>query len=216
VTSDLDRTLSEFIDAWNAGERPDVADYIARVPAEEQAKLAEQLVSFLSFAPTPAYSEEALAAIRAEPIVAEVLAAPGEKGGLLPSLLATLRERFLITPAQLAGELVRALGLPTDREEKTASYLSQLERGELEPTRVSRRVFDALAHLFGVSRGELEGAGDLGGWGPRPAPAPGAVFRADEDAAEAAGRHLEVLADALHAPGGGGRDEVDELFLGGR
>jgi hypothetical protein len=42
------------------------------------------------------------------------------------------------------------------------------------------------------------------------------VFRADEDAAAAAGRHLEVLADALAAPGGEPRDEVDDLFLGGR
>jgi hypothetical protein len=29
-------------------------------------------------------------------------------------------------------------------------------------------------------------------------------------------RHLEILAEALEAPGGAGRDEVDDLFLGGR
>ena len=215
MTPDRDRILSEFIDAWNAGERPDVDDYLARAPAEERGELADQLVSFLSVAPTPAYSDAALAAIRADPIVAEVLAAPEQRGGLLPMLLSTLRERFGVTTPQLAGELVRELDLPSDRQEKTASYLDRLERGELEPTRVSRRVFDALARLFRVPRAELEGAGDLGGFGP-PAMAAGAVFRAEEDAAEAVAPHLELLAEALAAPGSEDRDVVDDLFLGGR
>jgi transcriptional regulator with XRE-family HTH domain len=212
VTSDRDRLLSEFIDAWNAGRRPDVDGYVARVPPAERGELADQLISFLSFAPTPAYSDAALEAIRAEPVVASALAAPGERGGLLPALLARLRERSSLSTPQLAGELVHALELPGDRQEKTASYLDRLERGELEPTRVSRRVFAALARVFGVSRDELEAAGDLGGWGPRPA----TMFRAEDEAARAVSRHLDILAEALDAPGGEGRDEVDDLFLGGR
>ena len=114
------------------------------------------------------------------------------------------------------GELVGALGLPRERAEKTASYLDRLEHGELEPARISRRVFDALARVLGVPRGELEGAGDLSGWGPPAALASGPLFRAEEDAAEAVAPHLELLADALAAPGGAARDEVDDLFLGGR
>ncbi len=218
MTPTSDRILSEFIDAWNAGERPDVEDYLARAPADEQDELADQLVSFLTLAPTPAYSDATIAAIRAEPIVAEVLAAPAERGGLLPKLLSTLRERFGVTTPQLAGELVQELGLPGDRAQKTATYLDRLEQGELEPTRVSRRVFDALGRLFGVPRAELEGAGDLSRWTlPPTAPAAAApVFRAEDDAAEAIAPHLELLAEALAAPGGVERDEVDELFLGGR
>ena len=56
---------------------------------------------------------------------------------------------------------------------------------------------------------------DGGGWSTTVAHA-APVFRADEDAAARTGRHLEVLADALAAPGGEARDEVDDLFLGGR
>jgi transcriptional regulator with XRE-family HTH domain len=212
VTSDRDRVLSEFIDAWNAGRRPDVDDYVARVAAAERGELADRLIAFLSFAPTPAYTDAALEAIRAEPAVAEALAAPGERGGLLPALLTRLRQRSSMSTPQLAGALVGALGLAGDRQEKTASYLERLERGELEPTRVSRRVFEALGRVLGVPRDELEGAGDLGGWGPRPA----TMFRADDEAARAVSRHLDVLAEALEAPGGEGRDEVDDLFLGGR
>lgn len=215
MTFDRDRILSEFIDAWNAGSRPDVDEYIARAPADEQGELADRLLGFLTFAPTPTYDDEALAAIRAEPIVAAALAAHDQRGGLLPDLLGSLRERFSMTTAQLAGELVAVLGLPGDRGHKTAGYLERLERGELEPARVSRRVFDALARVFEIPRSQLEGAGDLSRRLPQSrAAAP--VFRADEDAAHAVSAHLDVLADALHAPGGAARDEVDDLFLGGR
>jgi hypothetical protein len=213
VTPDRDQVLSEFIDAWNAGQRPDVDDYLARVPDAERSELADQLVAFLSVAPTPSYSEDALAAIRAEPIVAAALAAPAGRGGLLPSLLAGLRERFSLTTPQLAGALMRELELPDDKTTKTASYLDQLEHGQLEPSRVSRKVFDALARLFSVPRDELEGAGDVSSWTmPTAAPA----FRAEDDAAKAAAPHLDLLAEGLATPGGSTRDEVDDLFLGGR
>jgi len=212
VAPEAERVLSEFIDAWNAGRRPDVEEHLARAPAEQRRELAEQLLAFVSFAPTPSYGDAELAAIRAEPVVAGALRAAGARGGLLPALLPRLRARRSLTTAALAAELVGALGLARDRAAKTASYLDRLERGELEPARISRRVLEALAGALGVPRGELEGAGELSGWGARPAP----VFRAEGEAAKAVSRHLELLGDALEAPGGEGRDEVDDLFLGGR
>ena len=216
MPADRDRILSEFIDAWNAGQRPDVDDFLGRVPAGEQSDLADMLASFLTFAPTPRYSDATLEDIRAEPVVAAALAASGRRGGLLPTLLTSLRERLALTPHELASKLVGALELPTEKAPKTASYVERLERGELDPSRVSRRVFDALARILGVPRDELEGAADLGSRGAVRTTAPAPVFRADEDAARDVSRHLDVLADALQAPGGAGRDEVDDLFLGGR
>jgi hypothetical protein len=214
VSTVREQVLSEFIDAWNAGKRPDVDEYIARVPADEQAALSEELLSFLSFAPTPSYSDEAMAAIDAEPEVIETLRTSTEKSSLLPDLLIRLRERVGMSRDQVAGQLVGELGLADDRTAKAAGYLARLEEGKLEPARVSRRVFDALGRVFRLTGSELEGAADAGGWTPITAPAP--VFRARKDAVDTTGRHLEVIADALAAPGGEPRDEVDELFLGGR
>ena len=211
MTSIREQVLSEFIDAWNAGERPDVDDYIARVPAEEQDALGEELTTFLTFAPSPEYSDDALSAIRAE--IAKATTAVSERG-LLGSLLARLRERVGLSTADVAGELVGELGLRFDQVTKTASYLEELETGSLEPTRVSWRVFEALGKLFRVPAGDLEGAADRSAWSAAPAAAP--MFRADEDAAARVGKHLDALADALAAPGGEARDEVDDLFLGGR
>jgi transcriptional regulator with XRE-family HTH domain len=210
-----EQVLSEFIDAWNAGKRPDVEEYLARVPMDEQVPLSEELADFLTLAPTPAYSDEAMAAIEADPAVLAALSASSGRSGLLPDLLKRLRERLGMSTDEVAGELLGELGLASGRAPKTAGYLERLEQGRLEPARVSRRVFDALGRVFGLAASELEGAADMSAWPPAVAQA-APVFRAEKDAAATAGRHLEVLADALAAPGGEPRDEVDELFLGGR
>jgi len=211
VSTDREQILSEFVDAWNAGRRPDVDVYLARVDEAEREELAAELTAFLRFAPTPDYSDDALEAIRADPIVAEALTAAGGRGGLLPSLFARLRARLGLSTAEVAAELVQSLSLPTDRAPKTASYLDRLERGELEPSRISGRVLEALARVLRVPRSELEGAGDVGGW-----TAPAAAFRASDEAADEAAPHLDLLARGLSTPGAAARDEVDDLFLGGR
>lgn len=211
MPSTREQVLSEFIDAWNAGQRPEVDEYIARVPAKEQHALGEELATFLTFAPTPAYPDAALTAIRAE-----LEGAPDEPH-LVGALLARLRSRFRMSTTEVAAELVEDLGLTTQQVPKTAGYLERLESGSLDPTRVSRRVFEVLGRLFGLAGAELEGAADRSSWTAMPAAAPAApVFRADEEAAERTARHLDFLADALAAPGGDQRDEVDDLFLGGR
>src|SRR3954449_299633 len=123
VTTVREQVLSEFIDAWNAGKRPDVDEYIARVPEEEQDALSEELLSFLRFAPTPAYSDDALAEIQEEPALIEALGASANKTGLLPDLLRRLRERIGMSTDQVASELVGELGLGENRTPKTAGYL---------------------------------------------------------------------------------------------
>ena len=44
VSTVREQVLSEFIDAWNAGRRPEVDDYIARVPAEDLIQVGRPLV----------------------------------------------------------------------------------------------------------------------------------------------------------------------------
>jgi len=210
VASVSEHILSEFIDAWNAGRRPDVDDYLARAPEAEREELADALASFIVFAPTPDYSEQTLAEIRAEPIVAEALAATGERSGLLPALMRRLRERLGLSTEQVAGALVADLGLGEDRTAKTTSYLDRWERGDLASARVSLRVFGGLARVLGVSRDELVGAADLGE--SRVA----TVFRSTGRDAPESAPLLEMLADALETPADAAHDEVDELFLSGR
>jgi len=209
VPPDPDRILSDFIDAWNAGRRPDVDEHLARAAEPDRDQLLADITSFVAFAPTPDYDDAALAAIRAEPVVASAHAAATARGGLWPALLPRLRERAALSTSQLAEQIVGALGLSSADEPKTRGYLDQLEAGELEPRGLSGRLLDTMARLLGVPRAELEGAGAFG------SPATAALFRAEGPAAETARDDLDVLADALAAPSGAHWDEVDELFRGG-
>jgi transcriptional regulator with XRE-family HTH domain len=210
VPPDPDRILSDFVDAWNAGRRPDLDEHLARAAEADREQLSADIMAFVAFAPTPDYDDAALEAIRAEPVVASAAAAAGAPGGLWPALLPRLRERAALSTAELAAALVSLLGLPADREPKTRGYLEQLEAGALEPRGLSGRLLDGLARLLGVPRAELDGAGGFGA--PPVAPA---LFRAEGAAAEALRDDLDVIADALAAPSGAAWDEVDELFRGG-
>ena len=206
---DPDRILSDFIDAWNAGRRPDADDYVGRADEPDRAPLASDIVAFLAFAPTPEYDDAALAAIRAEPAVVAGAAATHAPGGLWPSLLPQLRGRAALSTGQLAAALVGALGLSPGSEAKTSHYLDRLEAGELDPRGLAERLLDGLARLLEVPRTVLDGAG---GFGTAPAPA---LFRAEGPRAEELRDDLDVLADALAAPSGAHWDEVDELFRSG-
>ena len=159
--SDPAQVLSEFVDAWNAGRRPRVKEYLARVSDEERGELADRITTWLEVAPPPSYDEGARAAVRAEPVVRQVLSTVGDDASAWPAVLPRLRERAGLGVGELAGRLVAVLGLGRAGEAaRAAAYLERMERGELGPDRVSRRLLDALGALLGVSGRSLA---DLGG-----------------------------------------------------
>jgi hypothetical protein len=206
----IDRALSEFIDDWNAGRRPQVDACLERVAEADRAPLADQLMTWLEIAPTPQYGDVAREAIAAEPVVQEAIAAMSSESGLWPALLPRLRSRAALSLGDLASKLTRAMGLGGEAETKTERYLGALEAGSLDPERVSKRVLDGLARVLRVDVSVLE---EAGGGALRPAP----MFRASTPPGTDTTRNLEVLADMLTAqPPGEDWDEVDQLFRGGR
>lgn len=215
MTIERDQILSEFIDSWNAGRRPDIDEHLARVPEEDREGLLEDIVSFLGWAATPEYDEATLLQIRAEPALAAALEGSRAGGGFWPALLPRWRRRASLSIAELASALVRTLGLRREGEEKTRVYLERVEAGELEPSGFSSRLLDGLAEVLKVPRERLESAGAV--WQLAVPPAPSAArFRGSEEAAEAVREDLELMADGLARRSGRDFDEVDELFRGGR
>ncbi len=209
TVSDVDRLLSEFIDAWNAGRRPRVDDYLARASVDAQDELADALADWLAVAPTPAYDVAALRAIRAEPALRG--AAAEAETGLWPALLPRLRERAGLSARAVAARLTAAFGLG-GQEDRAETYLQRMERGELDPARVSGRLLDVLGAALGVSGAELRRAG---GFVP-PAAAPAhALFRAERDSAARFEDELEALSRAALTPAPAPMDELDRLFCGG-
>jgi hypothetical protein len=213
--SSTEQVLSEFIDAWNAGRRPRVIEYLGRVPeGAERDALAEQIGTWLEVAPTPAYDPGTRAQIRAEPAVRHVFDAVGEDAGLWPAVIPQLRAGAGLSIREVAVRLIERFDLGAGSEDRAAEYLERMERGELEAARVSRRLLDALGELLGASGRTLADAGRLGG-AMRPAAAGGTLFRAGEDAGTWVARDIEALSRAAMTPAPPEMDELDRLFTGG-
>lgn len=193
-----DVLLNEFIDEWNKGHRPRVREYLARLPdGPERDELADQITAWLEVAPTPPYDEQTREQIRSESIVAGALAGP----------VPALRARANLSIADLAARLIERLSLDRADTPRAASYLEQLERGELDPARLSRRLLEALGALLGVPGRALAE--------PLPRPAAGAIFRAESDAAAQVRDDIELLSRAATTPAPPPMDELDRLFKGG-
>ncbi len=108
----------------------------------------------------------------------------------------------------VARRLVAIFGV--EDEQRAARYLEQIERDELDPGRLSRRLLDALAAILGADRDQLAP-------GPPAFAAGQAFFRADDDADRWIAEDIDVLSRAALAPAPAASplDELDRLFLGG-
>ncbi len=204
----IEQLLGEFIDAWNAGRRPDVGAYLERAPEGDRDELAAQLDGWLQIAPTPAYDDATRRAIAAEPALRAALDAAAAMRSPLSVRLPTLRERAGLAVRDVARRLVSVFDL--DDEQRATEYLERIERDELDTSRVSRRVLDALAAILGADRDQLA---------PGPAALAGgqAFFRAEEDAGQWIAEDIDALSRAAlaPAPASAPMDELDRLFLGG-
>ena len=206
----IDKLLSDFIDAWNAGERPRVGDYLARAEPAERDELASRLEEWLLVAPTPDYSEQTLAEIRAEPAFAGALAEIDAQPGPWPEALPRLRERVGLSVRDLASRVTGAFGL-RGQEQRAEAYLEQMERGQLDASSVSRRLLGVVADALGASAEALSRSGGM----MRPA-APGAfLYRAESEPSASVEEDLDVLARAALSSPPPPMDELDRLFLGG-
>jgi transcriptional regulator with XRE-family HTH domain len=204
----IEQLLGEFIDAWNAGRRPDVGAYLERAPEGDRDELATQLETWLQIAPTPAYDKATRHAIAAEPALRAALDAAAAMRSPLSARLPTLRERAGLAVRDVARRLVAVFDL--DDEQRAAEYLERIERDELDTSRVSRRVLDALAAILGADRDQLVA-------GPAAFAGGQAFFRAEDDAEQWIAQDIDALSRAAlaPAPASAPMDELDRLFLGG-
>lgn len=206
----LDTLLNEFVDAWNAGDRPRVEDYVSRAPAGHGDELAGLIGAFLEVAPAPPYTPAQLDELRADPAVQQIGNLIDSPSGLWPTLLPRLRKRAQLTRDQVVERLAEALGVQ-GREPKVKEYYHQMESGRLDPRGVSARVLDSLAGIFKVNVAEIERAGDFSLTPDAPA-AP--AFYRTLSVGEVPGADTFDFEASMAAPSD--LDEVDQLFLGGR
>lgn len=202
----VERVLREYMEAWEAGRRPDLDAYLARVDPGEQDELAALIGEWLMVAPTPAYSEETLAQIAQEPL----LVAAREQVAFLrrpvAERLPELRERAGLSIRDLAAQVVARFRAGT--EQRAAALLEDLEGGQLDDRRLSRRLLDGLAGILGADPALLSVE-------PTGAGAPAAALWRAEDGVAASMLDLDALSRASLADAPEPMDELDRLFLGG-
>jgi transcriptional regulator with XRE-family HTH domain len=204
--STVEQILGEFIDAWKAGERPDVDAYLARARKADRDELVTQLATWLEIAPTPRFDEATRAEIAREPALRAALDAAAALRSPLSERLPTLRRRAGLKVRDVARRLVAVFDL--DDEPRAARYLKQVECGELDAGRLSDRLLNALAAILGADRDELAS-------GPPALAAGQAFFRADDNADQWIAEDIDALSRAALARAPEPMDELDRLFLGG-
>jgi hypothetical protein len=211
--SSIDKTLSEFVDAWNAGERPLVDDFLARVGKGERDELAEQIGVWLMVAPTPRYSGAALEDVAREPALVRALEAIEDERGALAFELPRLRKLAGISVSDLAGRVVESFGLGKGSRERAVEYLEGVETGEVSGEGLSRRLLDVIGDAVGATGERLAEAASIK---PSMRTADALFYRKTGEAAGWIAEDLSVLADAAFAPAPEGEpDELDKLFYGG-
>jgi transcriptional regulator with XRE-family HTH domain len=200
--SDLERTLTDFMRAWEAGRTPDPDDYLERVPPADRPELSERIRTYLMVAPEPDYDDAAWERLAAAPAAVRALQMPLGDPEPWPSLLPRLRARAGLSWREVAQRL------GVQRPDKAAGYLEAMERGEHDPRRVTRRALDGLGRILGVP------ADALAWTGPGGATTAGAVLRSSAPASADIDMLL-TLAD-LATLSADDWDDSDDLFMAGR
>jgi hypothetical protein len=179
--------FAEFADAFARGERPRVADYLARVQnTADEGLLAGMIERFLQSTPRQT----------ARPEDAERLALWLSE----PPILVERRQRGLTRDA-VVDRLLVLLGLSDGNKRRLATAYHELETGQLDPERVDERVWSAMREIFKVSVRELAS------WRPPAVPAAPAYRGSSTDIALAT--HARLRKNQEPAV-----DEVDRLFRG--
>ena len=206
--STVDEILGEFIDAWKAGERPDLDAFLERVPAGDRDELAAGIAAWLHIAPTPELPDPppGRPSPRSRRCGRRCRAAEALRPPLPESLPVAARARRPRRPRRRGAGWPSASGSTIATARSPTS--SELERGELDAGRLSRRLVDALSEMLGGVRIALPSP-------PAPAAPSQAFFRADEEAEDWIVQDIDALSRAALASAPAPMDELDRLFLGG-
>lgn len=181
--------FAEYAAAYLDGKQPRAHDYLARAGdgADELARLLDQ---FLLAAPRPAAGADLTAVVSAwvegEPTLIHLRASKG------------------VRVDQVVDAIVDEVAIAQAKREKVKRYYQQLEQGLLDPSGVTERVWQVLRKLLGPV------AEAAASWPPQGTTLEPAFYR---QAPLAHGVRRAFAAQVEPPPD---RDEVDELFTGGR
>jgi hypothetical protein len=210
--SEVDRMFNEFVEQHESGSSPEPLEYLRQLEGTDRAELAALIAGYLERAPRRQWNAEAFRGSAAEHAVEEAMAEPV---GAWSARLRAWRDEARLRREQVVARLAEALG-QAQQEPKVALYYHRLERGLLDPRKVSSRVFEALAVVLGQSAESLRDA--AASWTEAMERPTETFARRTMPSAESRTAVADAAASAAGAEPAPARedwDEVDRLFLGG-
>jgi hypothetical protein len=185
MRSQATELFQEFADAYARGDRPRARDYVSRTTGPDADLLAGMIDRFLaSTPPRPATAED-------ERLFDALVSEPA---------LLQARVRRGLRRDDVVAALIDELELDRSKSDKVREYYHRLESGLLDPERVDRRVYAALARLFKTAVHELAR------WHPEPPATATAYFRSVDAVVPAPPPAAPAAAEEP--------DEIDRLFTG--
>lgn len=165
--ADVETLLRAFIADYRATGRPHARRYLDEVTGTDRLELEAYIEQFLADEAERPFDPEAFARFRADPARAAMVERIVDD-----ATLEQLRREAGVSKARIATVLAEKLGLP-GRERPVKARYHDLERGAVDPDRVRRPVWEALAELFGerverVRDAALAGFGGAADTGPPP------------------------------------------------
>lgn len=213
--TDVNRLLRDYIERYEAEGAPDASDLLEQVQGRDRAELLALIEGYLEHAaPSTEWDPGAFEGSIAQRASQRVMDAWEAESAPLPRELVALRKERKLKRSSLVERLAAALGFPGEVE-RVGVYYNAMEHGQLQPWRISRKVYDALANVFEVSSDRLWKAGES--VAPSAGGEPGAVFAraarveaAGQPTAPSPGRASDQLEESEEIE----PDELDRLFIG--
>lgn len=152
--STVEDLLSQYIAEHRAAGDADPAVYLAKVTGIDRAELAAHIDRYLTEAPRPSFDADAFARFRGDPrrqaMVERILD---------DATLEDVRKQAGISKTRAGEALARSLGL-AGREQRVKARYHDIETGNVDPSRVRPRVWEALAAILGASAERLRSAAE--------------------------------------------------------
>ncbi len=206
MSASVERVFLEALDDLRAGRVEQVDHYLELVPASERAKLADLLAMYFASRRHPVRHEVPPATYERILATLDRVTETAGQSGTLPGLLAELRRTRGLRRQEITRALCQLLNLGEDALVQLEREYHRLETGQLDGRRLSRRLLEALGHIFRMPVDDLAAASaPLGEQTP-----PAARRFARSKGAVTAATHAPSAQPEKHDP------EVRTLFYGGR
>ncbi len=154
--SKVDELYRRYVTEYNDAGDADPRTYLDELHGVDRAELAARIDRFLDTAPPPAFDVEAFAKFRADPkrqaLVAQILSS---------ETLVDLRSEAAVSKRAVGEALAKRLGLAAQANAVRARY-HDVETGNVDPGRVTSRVWEALAGILGAPVERLREAAERG------------------------------------------------------